>query len=184
MYSVPSPYGLTEFGGQLYSTYSDDTQNGIVAIKEGEAFAEEHLYAHSFPNAAVEHAPYFDKPLARPQNWKSIAFEERFLYVHSALGTIYDVSSPATFSVGLPRFAWGLDHPLGIIYHPVDDLLYVTERGTRSVKALPPTGGIDARLLPPIAAGFRSPSCVRFDRDGAMFVCDMDGCSVWRVDFA
>jgi sugar lactone lactonase YvrE len=40
------------------------------------------------------------------------------------------------------------------------------------------------RFIPPVASGFRQPSCVRLSEDGAtMYVCDMAENVVWRIDF-
>jgi glucose/arabinose dehydrogenase len=182
--SIPGVYGIVEMDNALYAVYSTDTENGITAV-DGSSFAPETAHFGKFPNGSRDHPSYLPGMVACPSNWAALAFDDsRMLYVHSGLGAIYDVSKPGSFDTETPKFAEGLHRPLGMIYQPVTNLLYVAERGTGSIKPVPKEGCLDMRFVPPVASGFRQPSCLRFSPDGTMmYVCDMAENVVWRVSF-
>jgi DNA-binding beta-propeller fold protein YncE len=184
MAAIPGVYGLVEREGTLHAVYATETENG-VAVAVGETFTAENIHFGGFPNGSRDHPSYLPEVVACPSNWAALAFDqERMLYVHSGLGAIYDVSNPGTFGTETSKFAEGLNRPLGMTFNPTTNLLYVAERGTGSIKPMPQEGGLDMRFVPPVATGFRQPSCLRFSPDKTtMYVCDMADNVVWRVRF-
>lgn len=183
---VPGPYGLLSFGESTFTTFSTELENGLAHITEGESFTEDTIRVRGFPNGLRE-TPYFLSPSNREGEcgcWTALGYHGHLLYLHAGLGMVFIVDGHNEYSPELPILARGLAKPLGMITHPTNGLLYVAERKAGSVKAVPSEiEGIDMRYVPPIVAGFKEPSCVRFTADGSsMFVCDMSACCVWRVE--
>jgi hypothetical protein len=179
--TIAGTYGLTVYRGQLLTTFSDGRQNGIARVGELPSAAE-HVYFGGFPNGNPDHPPYISLG-ACPSNWNTVAFDDRLLYVHSSLGAIYDISEPGSFSIDTPKFVEGLKRPLGMIFDEATGLLYVTDRGSGSVKPVPREGDVNMRFVVPVASGFGQPSCVRLHPSKpVMYVCDMAECVIWSVE--
>jgi len=192
---VPGPYGLVSHGGQVYSTFSNVRENGLVKIVEGGEFSEGLMLVRGFPRGVRETADARMEgvEIGDCGSWSARSVGDRLLYLHSGLGIIFDLENEASgehferYSTDIPIVAQGLNKPLGFIAQEVDgeDVLFVAERFGHAVKAVPPKSyGIDMRYIPPVATGFREPSCLRFSPDAKeMYVCDFAGGVVWKVGF-
>jgi len=187
---VPGPYGLALYQGDLYSTFSDHRQNGLlnVEILRNTGCVEDATTIAGFPNGLRE-MPYFLSPTQEQGecgSWTALGVGDQFLYLHAGLGAVYNVKGFARYSVDVPIICRGLNKPLGMLVHPKTGYLFVVERGGGTVKVVPKSQfATDMRYVPPIAAGFREPSCLRFSADGqTMFVCDVGACCIWRVDIS
>ena len=191
---IPGPYGLVAHDGEVYSTFSNVRENGLVRVVEGESFSEDLILTRGFPRGVRE------TPDVRMEgvevgdcgSWSARSVGDRLLYLHSGLGIIFDLEHDdeeirhhPRYSTEIPIVAQGLKKPLGFIAHPNNGILFVAERFNNAVKAVPPDQyGVDMRYIPPVATGFREPSCLRFSPDAKdMYVCDFAGGVVWKVSF-
>lgn len=184
---IPGPYGLVTYGESVFATFSNEIENGLACLEEGGSFTDDSVRMRGFPNGLRE-TPYFLSPTNEEGEcgcWTALGYEGHLLYLHAGLGMVFVVDDHDRYSPEVPILARGLVKPLGMITHPITGMLYVVERGSGSVKVVPKeTWGTDMRYIPPVATGFKEPSCVRFSADGkAMYVCDMSACCVWRVSF-
>ncbi len=79
--------------------------------------------------------------------------------------------------------AFDLDNMGGIIGHPYNGFLYVSQPATGSVLAIDPKEVRAYSFDPPVVTNLPSPSCVRFSPDGQMmFVCSPTNGVVWKVE--
>jgi hypothetical protein len=184
---VPGPYGLLSYGESTFSTFSSERENGLACMDNSPCFKPSTIRIGGFPNG-VRETPYFLSPTNREGEcgcWTALGYQGHLLYLHAGLGMVFAIDGHDRYSPDLPIIARGLSKPLGMITHPLTGLLYVVERGSGSVKAIPSeVWGTDMRYIPPVATGFKEPSCVRFAHDGgSMYVCDMAACCIWRVFF-
>ena len=185
--NIPGPYGLVAFGERVYATFSTEIENGLALSPKAESSAPTPFASAGFPNGLRE-TPYFLSSTNKEGEcgcWTALGYDGHLLYLHAGLGMVFVVDDHDQYSPQVPILARGLAKPLGMITNPTNGLLYVAERGSGSVKAVPKEKwGTDMRYVPPVVTGFKEPSCVRFSADGAtMFVCDMVSCCVWRVEF-
>lgn len=78
--------------------------------------------------------------------------------------------------------ATGLGWMGGMVQHPHDGQLYVTQPFKGSVIAVDPTGAHDYRFNPPVVQGLNMPTCVRFSPDGeSMVACSIPTGSIWKI---
>src|SRR5262249_52411926 len=159
---LPGAYGISLFRGELYATFATDVQNGLARVGGSPQFSAADIYLGGFPNGQSSLPPYAVRAKPCPKKWNAAVLEETLLYSQGALGTIYDVTSPVGALIDIPRVVTDLIDPVGMIFNPVDRLLYVAEGGTGSVKAFPINAITNARFVLPVATGFQDPSCVRF----------------------
>jgi hypothetical protein len=195
---VPGPYGLISFGGEVYCTFSGgeeagpvQLENGLVRMVEGGCFSEDLIRVRSFPNGLRE-MPYVMNETGNKTGdcgcWTAVGYQGRMLYLHAGLGAVFDITDHTEYCPAMPYLAKGFKKPLGMITHPTNGHLYVAERGGECVKvvphdAAPITNPYDMRYLPPVACGFKEPTCVRFTPDGKhMRVCDFATGYVWNVE--
>lgn len=173
-------------------------ENGLVRLVEGGGFSDDLMLVRGFPRGVREtvDARMEGVEIGDCGSWSARSVGNRLLYLHSGLGIIFDLEDDedekqgkhfTRYSTDIPIVAQGLKKPLGFIAQQVDgeDVLFVAERFGNAVKAVPPNSyGIDMRYVPPIATGFREPSCLRFSPDARnMYVCDFAGGAVWKVTF-
>lgn len=180
MAGLSNPYGLVEFRGSLYSSFSDDRHVGMARVVEGESFDEERdSFVRDFP-VVTPSEPYY-RMGGCGGDWPGVIKDDELLLGHSALGAIFNVTEGGSFSeLRGRRWAWGFNLPLGMTTDPVDHDLYVVERGTGVIKRLASSGY--GRFAEPLIAGFRDPSCIRFTPDAtAAYVCDRALGTVYRL---
>lgn len=180
---IPAPYGMVFHQGELLATYSSGQENGLTRVSKGKSFLNEDLHTQGFPSGVSYH-PYVLARSTGCGSWTAVAFGDDLLLTQTTYGSIYRVGGPAKFAHDThPRFARGLNKPVGMIYNEKDGLLYVAESGSGTVRAIPNSDNIDARYLPPVVSGLIEPRCVRFAPDGSsMYVCDTSACCVWKIN--
>lgn len=178
---VSNPYGLIEHDGRLFTSVSNNTMVGIAEVTPGEMFSDDSYFVWGFP-VVITAEPY-RWLMGCGGSWPMITGHGKVLLAHSALGAIFDVTGGGSYDeLRERRFAWGLNLPLGMTTDPVNEEIYVTERGSGAIKRVGHEGGY-ARFAQPILAGFQDPSCIRFVPDGSRaFVCDRGVDAVYRVD--
>lgn len=186
--NIPGPYGLISYQGDLYCTFSTDRENGLVHVEEGGSFSWDHVRIRGFPNG-LRSIPYFRTPDQKSGScgcWTAIGYEGRLVYIHAGLGMVFDVTEHKQYSVEVPIIARGLKGPMGLFQNPGNRHLYVAERDGGSIKAIPhdalARGGADMRWIPPIATGFKEPSCLRFSLDSTRaLICDFGSSAIWTA---
>jgi hypothetical protein len=78
--------------------------------------------------------------------------------------------------------ATGLGWSGGLIQHPKNGKVYVTQPKEGTIMAIDPNEQRDYRFEPPVVKGINTPSCVRFNSQGdEMYICSMPTGSVWKV---
>jgi hypothetical protein len=183
IFSVPAAYGIVEFQGGIYANFSDEHRNGVVKLAVGRSFTESETVSGDFPTGPSSGPAYSPHFSGCSKNWTSIAAGERILYSHAALGAIYDVTDPTEVGpLESRKVVSDLSNPLGMWYDEGFRLLFIAERDTGSVKAVPLNSPVSPRFIPPLVTGLRFPSCIRLAPDrSALYVCDFHDCCVWRV---
>jgi DNA-binding beta-propeller fold protein YncE len=178
---VSNPYGLVELDGRFFTSFSNNEMVGIAEVVSGSRFSDDSLYVWGFP-VVVTAEPY-RWLMGCGGSWTWIPKAEQVLLAHSALGAIFDVTGGGSYDDFRDRrWVWGLNLPLGMTNDPLDDDVYVTERGTGAIKRIGSAGGY-ARFAQPLVAGFQDPSCIRFTADGRrVFVCDRAVDTVYRIE--
>jgi hypothetical protein len=179
---ISHPYGLVEFKGELYTSFSNNQHVGIAKVVPGERFnVEKHAFVYNFP-VVVTMEPY-RLLLGCGGSWQTTMMDGRLILGHAALGALFDVTSGGSFDeLREKRYAWGLTQPLGMIIDPIDGNMYVCERSTGVIKRIPRDGGY-SRFAEPFLAGFSEPSCIRFTAEGTRaYVCDRAMDTVYRVE--
>ena len=179
---ISHPYGLVEFKGELYTSFSNNQHVGIAKVVPGERFnVEKHPFVYNFP-VVVTMEPY-RLLLGCGGSWQTTMMDGRLILGHAALGALFDVTSGGSFDeLREKRYAWGLTQPLGVIIDPIDGNMYVCERSTGVIKRIPRDGDY-CRFAEPFLAGFSEPSCIRFTADGTRaYVCDRAMDTVYRVE--
>jgi hypothetical protein len=169
--NIPNVYSVVAFRGKILASFFSDDAVGIIELSdEINSEIPGRQIVTGFPCVTV--AEPFPKLEAYGGAWAATAFNDRLLLCHAGLGTIFDVSDGGTFEeLRSRRFAWGLRQPAGMIADPLDNELYVCEKGTGSVRHLRESGY--ARFAPVLVTGFDEPVCVRFDRAGqTVFITD------------
>ncbi|HHG3344890.1 TPA: hypothetical protein ACPVYT_004701 [Vibrio parahaemolyticus] len=177
-------YGITVFGDDLYAVYSNKLENGLVKIPSSvNVFSDQHIHSGGYPNT-THNLPYFNSVLGGEcGSWAAVVLENKLLYTVAGSGSIYDVTQHSTFSVQSSPFITGLDDPLGSWYVPEFEHIFIAERATGNIKAIPKSGGY-AKYYPALVTGLRRPSCLRFSPDlSAMFVCDFSNNAVMKLSF-
>lgn len=179
---------MVTFKNRLFATYTNRETNGLTEVPEASArgtqtFALSQAHAPGFPLGVSEH-PYYLGLSGACGSWTGTVACNRLLLAQSTFGIIWDVSERGQFDGNKQkRFAYGLTKPVGMIYHPESDFVFVAESGTGCIKAVPNAPETDMRFIPPVVTGFKEPRCVRFAKEGrTMFVCDMSSCCVWRIE--
>lgn len=181
---LPAPYGGAVFKDQLLVSYTNWNDNGLVSIGSGDSsFSDDHKAVYGFPIGVSEY-PYVLAGSQACGHWTATVAKEKLIFSQTSFGILWDVSAFGKFDTAIhKRFAWGLNKPVGMIFNDHFNLLFVTESGAGTVKAIPTEGGADMRYIPPLVSGLKEPRCVRFAADNkTMFVCDMSACCVWRVE--
>lgn len=178
---VSHPYSLIEFQNRLLVSFSDNDMVGMAEVRPGGRYALDDAFVHGFP--VVKTLEPYPALLGCGGSWTGVIIDDRLILAHSALGAIFDVTSGGSFDeLRASRYAWGLTLPLGMTVDPIDANLYVTERGTGTIKRIPKTGGY-ARFAEVFIAGFSEPSCIRFMPDGSeAYVCDRSWNAVYRLE--
>lgn len=179
---VPHPYGIIEYQGGIYTTFSNNSMAGIAKIQEGEKYVrEKHTYVTGFP-VVLTLEPYRTL-VGCGGSWTGSGFGNRLLFSHSALGAVFDVTNGGVYEELRDNlYAWGLDRPLGMTTDPIDGHVYICERGAGVIKRIHPNGGY-SRFAEPLLAGFRDCSCIRFTKDGKFaYICDRAVGTVYRAE--
>ena len=80
-------------------------------------------------------------------------------------------------------FARGLGWTGGMIAHPFDGMLYVTQPLQGEIRAINPRESRNYRFDPPVVSGIPMASCVRFTPDWEkMLVCSPQSGAIWQVE--
>ncbi|MBP1970317.1 DNA-binding beta-propeller fold protein YncE [Virgibacillus natechei] len=78
--------------------------------------------------------------------------------------------------------ASGLDWKGGMIQHPTNKMLYVTQPHKGTILEVDPFDSRDYRFQAPIIQGLNMPTCVRFSPDGnSLYVCSAPTGSIWKL---
>lgn len=179
---VPHPYGLAEFSGRLFTSFTTDAMAAIAVVEPGKEFSDEHMYAYDFP-VVIPSEPY-RYLFGCGGSWPTAASQAGRLYMaHKALGAIFDVTSGGSYAdLRNSQYAWSLNGPLGMTLDPIEDHLYVCETASGMIKRISKEGGY-SRFAQVLVAGFQEPSCIRFTKDGRQaFVCDRAVGTVYRLE--
>ncbi len=179
MDGLSNPYGLVEFQGSLFSSFSNDRHVGMARVIEGGTFEENDAFVRDFP--VVTPSEPYHRMGGCGGDWPGVIKDDELLLGHSALGAIFNVTDGGSFTeLRERRWAWGFNLPLGMTTDPTDHDLYVVERGTGVIKRLVSSGY--GRFAEPLIAGFRDPSCIRFTPDAsAAYICDRAVGTVYRL---
>jgi hypothetical protein len=178
---ISHPYGIIEFKGVIYSSFSNNSMSGIAWIEEGMQYDfSKHAYVSHFP-VVLTLEPY--RLLAGcGGSWSGAIFDKKLVFAHAALGAIFDVTDGGGFNeLRNNQYAWGFDLPLGMTVHPINGQLFVCERGSGVIKSIDPDGGY-SRFARPLVAGFKDCSCIRFSKNGNFaYVCDRAVGTVYKL---
>lgn len=180
MDGIPHPYGLVQFNGKVYTSFSDNTMVGMVEVIPGTAFDINQVFVRDFP-VVLTSEPY-PHMIGCGGSWPDEVRGTDLLLGHRGLGAVFNVTAGGSFAtLRTSLYAWGFTTPLGLKTDPIDGNLYVVEQTTGAIKYVEPGGGY-SRFSRPLMTGFREPSCIRFTPDGtAAYVCDRALGAVYRM---
>ena len=176
--NLSNPYGVFEHAGE--SSQPSPIMAGITRLVRGREHVSADIFVSNFP-VVIQSEPY-PHLAGCGGSWGGTGVTAMF-FSHYALGAVFDVTAGGNYEdFREKRFAWALNGPLGMISDPLDNDLYVVEKGSGVIKRIPKTGGY-SRFAQPLIAGFQEPSCIRFLPDGsAAYVCDRAWGAVFRLD--
>lgn len=194
------PYSLTALDGQIAVVEHIGKGSGqITDISAGGGRTNHRVLLSKIPSQPMPGLEGLTPLEAWPDDWTKFFFAcsdwktkvtmggETFLVVNSSpLGQLVRIPKQGGDYLDLVEqgylLASGLGWMGGMIQHPTNESVYVTQPLKGMIAKVDLTEVRDYRFDPPVVQGLNMPTCIRFSPDGDnAFVCSIPTGSIWKI---